>query len=385
MLALKAGAVASLAYLVAWISLGYLTFALVCILRHRWRQSGLSQPQPPLSVLKPLNGLDAQLYENLSSFCAQDYPSFQIVFSVASPGDPAVPVVERVMREHPELDLSLVIDARAIGTNRKISNVANGYQAAKHDVLIIADSDMRVESDYLARIAAAFDSPLVGAVTCLYSATTLNGLASRLASMFINDSFLPSVLVALRLQELKFCFGATMAVRRDALQRIGGFAALGSILADDYMLGQLVSVHGYQVRLASCVVRNIVQENSLRELWLHELRWARTVRTVRPFGYALSIMTQALPVTAALWLLTSSGSSALLLGAAAALRVALHYLIRARFQIPGHTAPWLIPLRDALSFGIWAASFFGRDVRWQGGTFTIQADGEMRTRGDLPA
>ena len=362
----------------AWLSLGYLACALSCVWRYRERPHECIQSEPPVSVLKPLNGLDVQLYANLSSFCAQHYPTFQIVFAVASHDDPALPIVARVVREYPDLDLALVVDSRTLGTNYKISNVANAYRLAKYDIVVIADSDMRVEPDYLSRIAAAFAAPNTGAVTCLYTGSSGAGFASTLASMFINESFLPSVLVALRLQALNFCFGATMAVRRDVLRRIGGFEALASQLADDYLLGKLVSALGCEVRLASCVAKNWVYESDLRALWHHEIRWARTVRTVRPISYVFSVITQALPLTAIAWLLSNSTYAALLLSAALALRVILNLAIRTRFRIPGRATWWLIPVRDMLSFAVWAASFLGREVRWQGNTFAVRADGQLR-------
>ena len=286
--------------------------------------------------------------------------------------------VARVVREHPDLDLARVIDSRTIGPNHKISNVANAYRLAKYDIVVIADSDMQVEPDYLSRIAVAFAAPNTGAVTCLYTGISGGGFASTLASMFINESFLPSVWVALRLQALNFCFGATMAVRREALRGIGGFEVLACQLADDYFLDKLVSRLGYQVRLASCVAKNWVCERGLRALWYHELRWARTVRTVRPISYAFSVVTQGLPLTIIVWLVSRSTYAALLLSAALALRVIVKVAIRARFQIPGRTTWWFIPVRDTLSLAVWAASFVGREVRWQGNTFAVRADGQMR-------
>jgi ceramide glucosyltransferase len=366
------------AFAVVSLSLAYLVFALSRIMAFRAQHPPAGSDSPGITVLKPIHGLDVELEQNLCSFFSQDYPGFQIVFAVASPSDAAIPVVKRVMAAFPHRDSTLVIDDHALGTNRKISNVHNAYAVAKHDILVIADSDMRVGPDYLRSIAACFEYSQVGAITCLYSAMSRSGVCSRLASMFVNESFLPSVLVALRVQGLRYCFGATMAVRRAVLERIGGFKALASYLADDYMLGKLVSDAGYRVSLAPHVVHNVVSEPDLGSVLQHELRWARTVRTVRPLGYSLSFVTYPLPLSIlCLAVPHALIPGAALVSAAIALRLALHYAVRRRLEIREPSAPWLIPLRDFLCLAVWAASFFGRDVHWRDHVFSVQPDGRM--------
>lgn len=365
-------------------SLGYAAFSIACIKRFRRdlrRHAGGCRP--PITVLKPVHGMDSQLYDNLRSFCEQDYPEYQVIFAAADQNDPAVAVVRRVIEALPERDLSLVVNNREIGSNRKISNVANAYALAKHDLIVIADSDMRVGPDYLTQVAAGFEEKGVGAVTCLYVGAPSGGLASRLGSMFINESFLPSVLVALRLQDLKFCFGATMAMRRQALDDIGGFEALASYLADDYMLGKLVSDRGYKVNLAPYVVRNVVFESDLKSLLHHELRWSRTVRTVRPVGYAFSALTQALPMSLLLLALHPALYSALAVAAALVLRITQHYTVRNTLGIPGPATPWLVPVRDLLYFAVWAASFLGRNVQWRDARFAVTRNGQMTLTGEM--
>ena len=262
------------------------------------------------------------------------------------------------------------------------------YPAAKHDLIVIADSDMRVGKDYLAAVVAEFNDPGVGAVTCLYSGTATEGLAARLGAMFINEWFVPSVLVALSFSDLRFCFGATMAARRSALDAIGGLQALGDQLADDHMLGKLIADLGYKVRLCPYMVENVVNEQSLKGLFLHELRWARTVRTVQPIGYALSFVTYAIPMS----ILVSIGIEAslnwdmmsfLAVAVAISLRLAVHRLVGR--AIPSYRASdiFLVPLRDLMSFAIWAASYRSRHVRWKNEDFYVQADGRMDTRGSL--
>jgi ceramide glucosyltransferase len=338
--------------------------------------------RPPATILKPLRGPEARLYDNLRSFCEQDYPVFQVVFGVRDPKDPAVAVVERLIRELPDRDLALVVDDRLIGANHKVSNLVNMYEAAKYDHLVIADSDMRVGPTYLATVLGPLQDPGVGVVTCLYSGRSLGGVWSALGAMFVQEWFLPSVLVGRVLWPDRFCFGATMAVRRQSLEAVGGFPALAEYLADDYMLGELLNRRRLRVWLSSYVVENTVAESTLGRLFSHELRWARTIRTVQPLGYALSFLTYAI-VLAVLHLLVSSASAlgAVVLGAALALRVSLHYAVRAQLCLREPARPWLLPVRDALCFIVWVASFFGRTVRWGEETFRVTADGRLRAHG----
>ena len=249
---------------------------------------------------------------------------------------------------------------------------------ARYDILVIADSDMRVQSNYLRTIVSPFKDPGVGAVTCLYRGSPVGGLASALAAMFINDWFLPSVLVALTFEKLRYCFGASMAVRREALEAIGGFKALAYELADDYMLGKLISERGYTIRLAPYLVENVILEPGLKALFLHELRWARTVRSVRPVGYAFSFIAYPLPMSI-LFLLVAQFATVGLMAVALTigLRILLQYLARTSFGISSPAMPWLIPIRDMLGFLVWCAGFLGRSVQWINGQFSLSPDGRL--------
>ncbi len=371
---LLAASLAGIAYLVAAIA------SVAAFRRRRYPAAGLC---PPVTVLKPVCGLEHGLYENLRSFCDQDYPEFQVIFGVRDPEDPALPVVRRVIRDFPAAEPVLLVGGAADAANLKVSSLVNMFPAARHDLIVVADSDMRVDRNYLRGVASAFGDPRVGAATCLYSGTPVGGIASRLGAMFINDWFLPSVLVALAFQELRFCFGATMAVRREALGAIGGFGALAPYLADDYMLGDLVARHGYRVALSPYVVECVVAEAGPRSLVAHELRWARTVRACRPAGYAFSIIGNGAVSLALLHFLASgfgvAGGALLLL--AVALRVVLHAGARSVARVPGPAEPWLVPLRDLLCLAIWAASFWGRGVRWRGRRFSVRPDGRFTTNG----
>jgi ceramide glucosyltransferase len=352
-----------------------------------WRLRRFAQVEPPprnfapaVTLLKPLCGLEPELYENLRSFCLLDYPGAQIVFGVQDPGDPALQVAERLKAEFPQVEVATVVDRRRHGSNPKVSNLINMMPAARHDVLVLSDSDIRVPPDYLARVVAPLAGPGIGAVTCPYTAHPATpSLVARLASLQINDWFLPSVLVASRLDDVGFCMGSTIALRRDALQAIGGFRALRDVLADDYEIGRRLIACGYRVALSDCVVETLASEVAAKELLLHELRWARTIRTVRPFGFAGLCITCTISmcVLAAL-LLAGAGTVARIAMVTAGLlaRLVLHLHVASRFAVPRGPV-WLLPVRDALSLGIWAASFIGRRVSWRGQRFAVRQDGSL--------
>jgi ceramide glucosyltransferase len=374
-------AVASPLLLASLASLAYVAFAIIRV-RAFGRRRDRPVAGPPVAVLKPVRGEEPGLYENLRSFCEQDYPAFQVVFGVRDAKDPALPVIERVMRDLPGRDLTLVVNDRVVGSNFKASNLANMYESAKYDLLVIADSDMRVGRTYLGTVVGLLADRSVGVVTCVYSGRSGGGVSGALGAMFINEWFLPSVLVARALHPDRFCFGATMAVRRDALEAIGGFGALASYLADDYMLGARMNARGLRVALSSYVVENIVSEPDVKALFSHELRWARTIRTVQPVGHAMSFLTYSVVLSCAYLLLSSSGDlGAAVAGAALALRIALHYAVRASLGVAEPARPWLVPVRDALGFVVWAASFWGRTVEWGGRKFSVTADGRMWANG----
>jgi ceramide glucosyltransferase len=335
---------------------------------------------PGVSVLKPLKGLDVDLYENLSTFCRQDYPKFQIVFGVADPHDPAVKVVRRLQRYYPSVRIDLVIDGRVYGTNYKISNLHNMYRAAAHEVIVIADSDIRVRSDYLRRIVTQLDDPQVGVVTCLYRAVNTGGLPTLVESLFINTDFAPMVLVARVVEKPSYAFGATMALRRTTLDEIGGFLPLANYLADDYYLGHRVAERGYRLALSDLVVETVLAVGSWRRLLDHQLRWARTYRNCRPGGYFGSIVTHG-TLWASLNLLYNHFSPGACLVAAftyavrmtVASTIANHY-IHAPLQ---WREALLVPVKDLFVSTIWGLCFLGDTVRWSGHEFRVLKDGQM--------
>jgi ceramide glucosyltransferase len=371
-----------LAYALGAAALGYAGVAGWCLRRFARARPRRPDFTPAVSILKPLCGLEPELYEGLRSFFELDYPEVQIVFGVRNAGDPAREVAERLKAEFSHTDVAIVVDGRQHGTNPKLSNLINMLAAARHDVLVLSDSDIHVPPDYLARVVAPLREPQVGAVTCAYTAHPASpNLAARMAALQINDWFLPSVLVAGTFGEADFCMGSTIALRRDALEALGGLPALADVLADDYEIGRRLVDRGYRVVLSECVVDTVATERDLRELVHHELRWARTIRTVRPLGFAGMFITHTVSMCLlAALALAASGAGPIAPLAIVALgllaRLVLHYDVVRRFAAP-RGAAWLVPLRDALSLGLWMASFMGRRVTWRGQDFSVRQDGSL--------
>jgi len=373
-------------YLLVLISLcaiGYLLFANFCIIELRKSRKRPHIPSgftPPATVLKPICGLEHGMDENLRSFCEQDYPEYQIIFGLHGKDDTAIPVIEKIIQDYPELDLEMVIDTRLHGSNHKVSNLINMFPSAKHDILLVADSDMRVGKNYLHDIVAPFANTANGAVTCLYSGHSEGGLASRLNAMFINEWFLPSVLISDALKDISYCLGATMAVRREILTDFGGFEALSNYLADDYMLGQMVSERGYKIHLSHTIVDNLSYESSYKSLFLHELRWARTLRAVEPLGYLGTFLTDTLVIgslTALFALIFTQHTflPASILGITITARILLHLQVKSALGLNGRGSLLLIPVRDLLSFIIRIVSFAGHSVEWRNHIFSVDDDG----------
>lgn len=353
--------------LIVLAGLAYCVVAVFAILRFTNRRVVQSTEPFAATVLKPVHGLEVELFENLCSFCEQDAASFQVIFGVGRPDDPAIDVIRRVIERYPQLDLTLVIDDRPVAGNPKVANLQNMIAGAKYELLVIADADMRVDRSYLRALAAEFVDERVGAATCLYAGMPRGGLASQLAALQLNDQFAPSVLVATLSGDPRFCLGSTMAVRRGALEAIGGFAALSPHLADDYMLGSLLRARGYRVVLSRYVVANIVAEPGIRALLQHELRWARTIRSVQTLGYVCSFVTFPLPF-ALLWAVLFPTTIAAWVAVALTLaaRFGMHAAMRRAFALTQDAAPaWLLPLRDCLGLGVWVAGLFGSTVRWK--------------------
>jgi ceramide glucosyltransferase len=366
------------------VSTAYWLYALTCVLMFRRRSRPVAANLPPVTVLKPLCGAHEGLYDSLRSFCDQDYPDAQILFGVRDAADPAVDAAQRLMDEFRDRNVKLVVNDRDVGVNPKVSNLANLYESAEHDVLLVADSDINVGRDYLKAVVAPLSDPRVGLVTCLYGGSGAGRGWGMLGRLFIDDWFFPSAVVSTTGGRLRHAFGATLVFRRRGLEKIGGFAALGPYLADDYMLGELMARHGDRVVLSPYVVETRVVEASFRALYLHELRWSRTMRAVRPVGFFLAAITYGF-VWSALAVACAGAAWPVLAvtGAHVAARLAVHGAVRGALpsarQAPAR-AVWLLPVRDALSFVLWAVSFMGRTVRWGQNRFVVDGRGRIAPR-----
>ncbi|HXC89013.1 MAG TPA: bacteriohopanetetrol glucosamine biosynthesis glycosyltransferase HpnI [Stellaceae bacterium] len=330
-----------------------------------------------VSVLKPLHGAEPGLYENLRSFVEQDYPAVQIVLGVNHPQDGALDAARALIRDFPGDDVALVVDRRIRGSNQKVANLENMLAAARHDTLVLADSDMRVNPRYLAAVAAPLADSRVGVVTCLYKGASTGGFWSDLGALQINFSFLTNALLGDALGIGRGCFGATIALRRATLRRIGGFARVRDELADDQRIGDAVRAQGLAVVLSPYLVEAQVWEPSLAALWRHELRWARTVRGIAPIGFAGSAATHPLAIALLAAIIAGFGSIAgILLAATCVLRWAAAGALARALGLPVRRL-WLLPLRDVLSFAVFVASFFGRRVSWRDQNLHVEPNGRM--------
>jgi ceramide glucosyltransferase len=340
-----------------------------------------ARERPPISVLKPLHGDEPLLEDALASFCAQDYPAFQIVFGVQDAADPALAVVRRLVSRFPHRDLRVVVDPTPHGPNRKIANLINMLPQARHDLLLIADGDTHAAPDFLTRVAAALMQPGVGLVTTLYSGLPGRPLLScRLGATQITHVFLPGVLLGRTLGR-QDCLGAAMALRRGTLDAIGGLGALVGHLADDAVLGMLVRAHGWRIALARTVPATTVPEPTLAGLLRHELRWARTMRSVAPAGYAASALQYPLAFAALAAVLGGFASWSLALsGVAWAIRAAVARGIDRLLGLAVPAPAWLLPLRDLISIGVILASFAGNRVEWRGQVLRVDRPADLAAR-----
>jgi ceramide glucosyltransferase len=333
-------------------------------------------------VLKPLHGDEPGLYDNLLSFAEQDYATVQIVLGVNDRHDGALPTARALIRNLSDRDITLVVEPRARGSNRKVANLENMLEAARYNTIVLADSDMRVNSHYLAAVTAPLGDSQTGVVTCLYTGAPDAGFWSELGAMHINFWFLPAALVAEALGVGGGCFGATIALRRETLDRIGGFTRLRDELADDHRIGDEVRALGLAIVLSPYIVEARVAEPTFVALWRHEVRWARTERTMAPVGFAGSVLSH--PVAIAVLGAVAAGfglTSLLILVISCVLRWASARVIAAALGLPA-AKPWLLAMRDGLSFAVFVASFFGRRVSWRDEVFRVEASGRMTVDGD---
>jgi len=387
--------------LIALCCLSACYITVVALVRHGYAPPMVNSAVPakprPVSVLKPLCGFEPRLYANLETFCEQTHPCFQLIFGVSSHSDPAVAVVERLRATYPDVDITLVVDATLHGANHKVSNLINMEQHARHEVFVMADSDIAVQPDYLVKVIAPLEQPGVGIVTCLYRARRVGNFWTRLGALFIDEWFVPSVYLAHATGSQRFGFGATLAMRRETLDTIGGLAAVKNCVADDYSIAHEIRQRGLCTYLSEVVVSTDVTERDFVSLWHRETRWLRTIRTVHPLGFAFILISFASP-----WLMTSfilglgydanGGSSSagmadmlvdLCTSFGVSARVLLHWRRARDWRAFLRDLP-LIPLRDLLFWAEWVVAAFGSHVMWRGSRIRIDENAPAKNQPDGP-
>ncbi len=335
---------------------------------------------PAVTILKPLRGVDPQMYESFRSHCTQDYPEYEIIFGVSEADDPAVAAVQRLIEEFPTCKIRLVVCPEILGNNRKVSNLVQMMSVARFDHILINDSDIFVTPDYLRRVMSPFGDPKVGMVTCPYRGIAANTLGSKLESIGISTDFIAGVLVARQIEGgIHFALGSTLAMSRKALDAIGGLQPLVDYLADDFELGFRIAKAGYEVVLADVVVETHLPAYSFHGFFDHQMRWARSTRDSRRLGYLGLLLTFGLPwaIIAVLlaplnWWSWATLAAAAILRAAVAIQVGIG-VVHDRALWRGL---WLLPLRDLVAFWVWFASFADNKVHWRGEVFILK-DGKI--------
>jgi ceramide glucosyltransferase len=377
---------AALRLIVLALAMGPLVFYLLCLycIIDYFRSVRRLSPRshsfvPPASILKPVRGVDRDAYENFASFCRLDYPEYELIFAAADPDDPVIPIIERLQRDFPERAIRIVIARESFGENKKVNNLAAAARAAKYDLLVMADTDVCVERDYLREVAAPFTDPRVGAVTAFYRCTGGGTLAADLDMLGMCADSVPDALVARKLEgKMQFAFGWTMATTKKVLAEIGGWEAMANHHSDDFELGNRIAKGGHRVELMRKPVWMVFPEERAAEFLRHEMRWAIGLRNVRPTGYLGMIFTHGLPLAVAATIVAASagwwGLAASYLVGYLALRLSVAWTAGVwGLGDAGIAAKlWLLPVRDAISAGVWFAGFFSDKIRWRGLEYRVK-------------
>jgi ceramide glucosyltransferase len=327
-----------------------------------------------ISVLKPLAGVDRGLESNLRTFFEQDYPSFELLFAVRDPSDPAVPLVEKLQREYSQVPSRLLVTGEPPYSNAKVYSLDRMLAAAENDLVVMSDSDTRVTPDLLGTVATEFQDPRVGVATCPYRAVAGPSFWSRLEATGMNTDFLAGILVARMLEGMQFAVGPTIAARRSVLLSIGGFDRLKDYLAEDFAMGKFAAEAGHGVILSSYVIEHHIDSSDLHHNVAHRLRWVRSTRRSRPWGYAGQLFTMPLPLAVLVCISEPSWWPVLPITAAVrgvAAWVISEVVLRARIN-------WLLlPLEDLVGFGFWLGGFFGNTITWRGRRYRLRSDGRF--------
>jgi ceramide glucosyltransferase len=330
---------------------------------------------PPISILKPIRGLDRETYENYASFCHQDYPEFEILFGVSDADDPAIPIIERIIRDFPSRSIRLLIGSEPIGASDKVNKLCRMAREAHHDILLVSDSDVRVEPEFLRSIAAPFRDAGTGGVTCLYRGLAGDCVAATLEALGNSTDFAPGVLVAHLFGELDFMLGAVMATPKAQIAAIGGFESLADYFCDDFELGNRIAASGKKVVLSGFPVSIVYPRESLGQAFRHQLRWNLSIRYSRPWGHFGLLFSQGLPwaILGAV-LAPSAVIAGSYLGAYVVLRCLLAFIAGVWGMQDETVRRWwrLLPLRDLFAFAVWVASFFPQRIHWRDREFYVR-------------
>jgi ceramide glucosyltransferase len=368
-------------------ALAYYVTAILAALRFfpRERARVLPKYAPPVSLLKPVRGADFGSYENFSSFCRQDYPDYEILFAVNDESDPALPLIRRLQAEFPARRIRLLVGAEQVGANRKVNKQIRLAREAHHEILVLTDGDVRVGPNYLREVVAPFVDAKVGAVTSFYRGIAQRSVGAEMEAIGASSDFFAGVLVAEWKEGMTFALGASIVTTKTWVEKIGGFAAIADQHSDDYELGHRIAKAGGEVQLSREAVWTMYPAQSLQGFWEHQLRWTRTVRLCRPWSYLGLVFTHGLP-----WCLLAalSAASAGWIGVAMAY-VAGYFVLRLTMAwtvgVWGtgddllRRRLWLIPLRDAIYFAVWLASFASKRITWGGEEFTMEKGQMVRT------
>lgn len=350
------------------------TLAAVLFFR-RARAKKIPEFTPPASLLKPVHGVDFGSYENFASFCRQAYSEYEILFAVNDDADPAVPLIQQLIKEFPEREIRLFVGADHLGANRKVNNLARLAQEARHEVLVLSDGDVRVGPNFLREVVSPLAQEATGAVTCFYRSVAGKNFGAELEAIGAASDFFAGVLMANWLEGIRFALGAAIATKKNWLEKIGGFAAFSDMLADDYELGNRIAKAGGQVLLSRETVWTMYPAQKARSFWEHQLRWARTVRLCRPRSYFGLLLTHGLPwallaavIAPVRWIAIAYLSAYLVLRLVMAWTVGVwgvgDEVLRRKL--------WLVPLRDFLNFIVWIASFASNRITWSGKDYIIR-------------
>lgn len=377
----------------------YYLLSLYCVIGHFRRAHKALQPDlsfmPPASILKPVRGLDHEAYENFASFCRLDYPKYELLFAVSDPCDPVIPVIENLRADFPALSIRVLTNVPHVGASDKVNNLCQLAQNAEYDLLVMSDSDVRVEPDYLRQVVAPFADPEVGVVTALYKSLSAGTLASHLDALGMYMDSAPSALVAKQIERrLSFAFGWTMATSKKHLAEIGGWEAMANHHSEDFELGKRIAQRGHRVVLMPKPVSMIFSKETLSEYIRRELRWSIALKSARPSGYRGLLFTHGLP-----WALAGAAVALSIDSLPMAASFLLTYLIL-RVAVTWLVGRWglgdrqlakmisLVPVRDAISFFVWLAGFFAEKIVWRGLAYCLH-EGQLipipSTNATLPA